>query len=477
MGQVGNPTLRLQKGMAGRHLDHIPPAAAIGEIGPYRLLRRIAKGGMSEVHLAVRSGPMGFSKKAALKIIPVGDAEDDRLLQALINEARIGGQLHHRNIVEVYDFLHTHETFCLVMEYVDGWTLKAIVRACCAAGVEIPPAVIMHIGIDICAGLEHAHNQKSEQGDSIELVHRDLKPSNIIVARTGETKIMDFGVAKTRVNLYQTGGEDITRGTPLYMSPEQVTGKGELTRRSDLFPLGSILQEMVTLEETFHGDTLVEVMHQVLEADVGGAVDRVAVRFSGLAPVVEKAMAVNPAARYDSAREMGRVLRDLQRQMEPGPDVEEWLEWFERLVPSEPTASNTTPSPLIGGAEDDSLVQRSSLGEFTREFFRNREAAEPALSPRSAVVATRDGRVLRSTGETGAGQVCSTVKRMTHTIADAVSMLDLGDLQGWSVQTEVKAWNVCFDHDEVAVLIGPADENPETTLLEITGKLEDTLDL
>jgi hypothetical protein len=262
----------------------------------------------------------------------------------------------------------------------------------------------------------------------------------------------------------------------MYMSPEQIRGKVELNRRSDLFPLGSILQELATLEETFHGETLVEVMQQVVEADVGGAVDRVAVRFPGLAPVVEKAMSVDPAARYDSAREMGRVLRDLLRTLEPGPEVEEWLIWFAGLVPEQPDSQQTTPPPVMGDGEDASLVQCSSLGEFTREFFRSGAAAEPARSRRSAIVGTREGRVLRSTGDVDAAQICGTVNRMTHTITDAVSMLDLGDVQSWSAQTESMAWNVCFDRDEVAVLIGPSDENPETTLLEVSGRLEETLD-
>ncbi len=451
-------------------------SAPIGEIGPYRLLRRIAKGGMSEVHLAVRSGPMGFSKKAALKTIRVAGEEDDRLLQALINEARLGGQLHHRNIVEVYDFLHTPDTFCLVMEYVDGWTLKAIVRACREAGVEIPPSVILGIGIDICNGLDHAHRQKTEYGDAIELVHRDLKPSNIIVARTGETKIMDFGVAKTRANLYQTGGEDITRGTPLYMSPEQVSGKRELDRRSDLFALGSILQEMVTLEETFHGETLVQVMRQVMDADVRGAVERVAVRFPELAPVVERAMRMDPAKRYGSAKEMGRELRDLQRAATRGPDVEEWLGWFEGVAPAPAESPHATPPPVLGNDDSDSAVQCSSLGDFTREFFRSGGAGEDARARRAAVVASRDGRVLRATGETDAQHVWTTVHRMTHAIADALSMLDLGEPQAWAAQTESTSWTVCFDRDEVAVLIGPAGENPETTMLEVSGRLEETLE-
>ena len=265
--------------------------------GRYKLVSLLGEGGMAKVYLAVLSGPMGFEKEVALKKIDSRLTADDRFVKALINEARLGGQLRHKNIVEVYEFNQVGEDYYLAMEYVDGWTLDTLVRNCRNAGKSVPPHVVIQFAMHICRGLDYAHSLVAKDGAPMNLVHRDLKPANVIVSRTGEAKIMDFGIAKADSNLYKTTAADITKGTPIYMSPEQVTGSSKLSGRSDIFSMGSIIHELLCLDVIFHGDNLLAIMHKVLQADIRDALKTIGERVPGLDVVVKKAMAKKPELR------------------------------------------------------------------------------------------------------------------------------------------------------------------------------------
>jgi len=301
--------------------------------GRYRLLNLLGEGGMAKVFRAILSGPMGFEKEVALKRIDQKLTEDERVVKALINEARLGGQLRHKNIVEIYEFNEVEGNYFMAMEYVDGWTLDQVLRSCRGNGEKLPGSVVAEMLISVCRGLEYAHTLISKDGQPLNLVHRDLKPGNIIVSREGDVKIMDFGIAKADTNLYKTTAADVTKGTPIYMSPEQVTG-GKLDCRSDLFSLGSILHELTTLQVPFVGDNLLAIMHAILNADIDDARARVKKRFPQLEPILVKCMARNPEERYGSAKELERALRGILRSLPPGPTMLEWVEDFEANLPA-----------------------------------------------------------------------------------------------------------------------------------------------
>ena len=303
------------------------------QFGRYRLLNLLGEGGMAKVFRAMLSGPMGFEKEVALKRIDSKLTEDERVVKALINEARLGGQLRHKNIVEIYEFNEVEGNYFMAMEYVDGWTLDAVLRSCRANGEKLPGSIVAEILISVCRGLEYAHTLVSKDGQPLNLVHRDLKPGNIIVSREGDVKIMDFGIAKADTNLYKTTAADVTKGTPIYMSPEQVTG-GTLDQRSDLFSLGSILHELTTLQVPFVGDNLLAIMHAILNADIDDARVRVKKRFPQLEPILVKCMGRNPEDRYASARGLEKALRGVVRDLPPGPTLLEWVEDFAANLPA-----------------------------------------------------------------------------------------------------------------------------------------------
>jgi serine/threonine protein kinase len=304
--------------------------------GRYRLLSLLGEGGMAKVYRAVLSGPMGFEKDVALKRLDPRLTADERMVRSLINEARLGGLLRHKNIVEIYEFNQVLGNYYMAMEYVDGWTLDGILDTARRRGFELPGSVVVEILTSICKGLDFAHTLTSrEDGAPLNLVHRDLKPANVIVSRGGDVKILDFGIAKSDTNLYKTTAADVTKGTPVYMSPEQVTGD-VLDARSDLFSLGSIMIELVTLDPPYRGENLLAIMHAVLSADSAAAVVAVEARIPPLARVVAKCMSRDREDRYASAAELERALREVRRELPGnGPTLSEWLEdTADRMLPA-----------------------------------------------------------------------------------------------------------------------------------------------
>lgn len=307
--------------------------------GDYRLTHLLGKGGMASVYRAVRSGPMGFAKQMAIKRLHSNLTDNDQVLKALINEARLGGQLKHPNIVEVYEFNKVEETYYLAMEFVDGWTLDRIAKLSSEVDLPIPIEVILDIMGQICDGLHYAHTVESLDGEEVHLVHRDLKPANIILGRDGVAKVMDFGIAKAATNLFKTTMADTTKGTPHYMSPEQVAGAADLDAASDIFALGSVLYELLTHEVLFTGESLVAVLFAVARADVAEKLLKLDDRLPGLSTILATCLQKDPAERYQSAREMRKALERLRDQCPGDSTIKSYLYALrDRLLHGKPPA-------------------------------------------------------------------------------------------------------------------------------------------
>ena len=301
--------------------------------GRYQLLNLLGKGGMARVYRGMLSGPMGFEKQVALKLIDKDFTADAKFLQALTNEARLGGQIHHRNVVEIYEFNSVDDNWYMAMEYVDGWTLDLVLDECRKRGQYLPPGVVLDLMVEVCAGLDYAHELKNKDGSPLNLVHRDLKPGNIILGRSGDVKIMDFGIAKAESNLYKTTAADVVKGTPVYMSPEQVNAE-PLDRRSDLFSLGSLLHELITLQVPFQGKSLGAVVAGILKTDLTLPLQRVNERAPAFAPMVERLLSRLPDARPSTAGQVRDTLEGLRRTLPEGPSLRSWLAMVEPHLPA-----------------------------------------------------------------------------------------------------------------------------------------------
>jgi serine/threonine protein kinase len=277
--------------------------------GSFELIEVLGEGAMARVYRARQTGPMGFSKEVALKRLRKGSVgRDRREIEALVNEARLGGQLRHPNLVEVYGCEVVDGSFCLAMEYVEGWELDEVLWRLSCAEVRLPQPAVIDILRQIADGIAYAHAATDELGLSLKLVHRDLKPQNIFLDKRGVVKIADFGLAKSTANLYQTTEANVTRGSPLYMSPEQIEGK-PLDGRSDLFAIGSIASELSTGVRPFEGNSIPNTLIKILAADFGDSLSIMEAEFPQLAPIVRRLFAQLREERY---RDGYALLGDLE---------------------------------------------------------------------------------------------------------------------------------------------------------------------
>lgn len=207
-------------------------------IGPYELVRRLGRGGMAEVHLAIAHGASGFQRKVAIKLLAPELAGDHELERALIHEATLGGRLHHRNLVAVLG-LGVHDgNYYAVLEYVDGRDLASHLAG------PLDEELALYVVHELALGLAHLHAARDERGLPLGLVHRDVGPANTLVSTSGDVKLGDFGIVKATLLADRTGA-GTRKGRYAYMAPEQLAGE-PVSALADQFGLAITLVELVT---------------------------------------------------------------------------------------------------------------------------------------------------------------------------------------------------------------------------------------
>lgn len=223
------------------------------KIGKYLLLERLATGGMAEVYRAKASGAGGFEKQLAIKrILPTYSANEE-FRRMFEYEARLSSMLTHANIVQVYDFVKSGETYLLAMEYVDGKNLRQFLNKAKKIGVKVPLPFCLYVLNETCKGLEYAHAKKDDlTGKPLNIIHRDMSPQNVMLSYDGAVKIVDFGIAKAKDRVDETRS-GVIKGKFGYMSPEQANGQ-PIDHRSDIFSTAIILWEMLTGRRLFSAE-------------------------------------------------------------------------------------------------------------------------------------------------------------------------------------------------------------------------------
>lgn len=293
------------------------------QVGPYQIVKRIGAGGMAEVFEAVRPGIEGFRTRVALKCLHHSD--DERFIQLFINEARLGSQLRHVNIVGIQDFNRHGDLYYIAMELVEGVDLETALNSLKSSGRSLEPALAALILLQVLAGLSYAHRAVSEDGKPMGLIHRDIKPANIFLSYEGMAKILDFGVAKALNSAFRTQ-ESVPRGTLAYMSPEQVAGERELTPASDLFGVGAMLYEMLMHQSLYNEPSYPRFLMAVAEADVRDQLKAFKSRFPMLHDILKKALEKDPRKRYQSADEMALALQGALPRLGIAPTIREMLD-------------------------------------------------------------------------------------------------------------------------------------------------------
>ncbi|MDE0883797.1 MAG: serine/threonine-protein kinase [Myxococcota bacterium] len=233
----------------------------------YHLLRKIASGGMAEVWLAEQRGPGSFVRRLVIKTIHAHFAEDENLVTAFADEARLAALLHHPHIVRVEDYGEHNGRPYLVMEHLQGQNLKQLASLANGQNLRLPERLVLQLGIQMAEALHYAHQLNDDQGQPLGVVHRDVSPQNIMLMPNGTAKLVDFGIARAASN----EGKTVTgtlKGKLAYLSPEQASGKKGIDHRADQFSLSVVLWELLIGSRLFASDSDVSTLKRVAFGDI-----------------------------------------------------------------------------------------------------------------------------------------------------------------------------------------------------------------
>ncbi len=310
----------------------------------YRLVAKIATGGMAEIWLAQQLGLKSFQKLVAIKKIAEHVAKDPELTEMFFEEARLAAQLSHPNVVQVYDLGEHAGAYYIAMEYLPGENLAQVVRAGRAAHRPLPLPLAVKIISDAAAGLSSAHTKAGLDGKPLGIVHRDVSPQNLVVTYDGVVKVLDFGVAKATKRA-TSGRSGQIKGKLEYMSPEQARGEA-IDQRSDVFSLGIVLFEAVTSSRLYQFDEPFAALTAITGPDPAPLARTKNPQIPQvLEQIIARALAKDLTARYQSSLALHSAL-------------EEWLRAF-RAPP-----------------------RNSDVGGYMRQLFQDRMAQRAAVLDR-----------------------------------------------------------------------------------------------
>ena len=272
----------------------------------YRVIERLASGGMAEVFIAESAGIEGFKKRVAIKRVLPHLSEKKAFIAMFLDEARLSAHLSHSCVAQVFDIGVGDNAYFIVMEYVDGADLKGVIEYLRKVGKPFPVEPATFIASKLCEGLSYAHELTNTEGEPLHVVHRDMSPPNVLITKYGEVKIVDFGLAKATSQL-QKSESGIIKGKFSYLSPEAALGQ-EVDARTDIFAVGIILWEMLAGRRLFTGESDFATVKLVQKAEIPSisAINKdVPIE---LERIIARSLARDPKQRYQTARDLGRDL-------------------------------------------------------------------------------------------------------------------------------------------------------------------------
>ncbi|MBV8756179.1 MAG: serine/threonine protein kinase [Deltaproteobacteria bacterium] len=273
-------------------------------IDRYVVLEHLSEGGMGAIYVGKKMGAGGFEMEVVLKQLLPEFTQQEEFIDLFLREAKLSATLDHANIVHTIDLVTAGNEYFIVMEYLPGGDLRTLLKKAKRRGKRFSPAAAIYISREVLSALAYAHAKRDFQGKPLKLIHRDVSPSNILLSYAGEVKLTDFGIAKaaTHTSLFYK-----VKGKIGYMSPEQAKSE-PLDHRSDLYSLAVCMYEILTGERLFVHAGLTTSAEEIYSQPV----PQVSKKVPGLTPdldaIMQKALAIDPNARYQTAGELQEAL-------------------------------------------------------------------------------------------------------------------------------------------------------------------------
>jgi len=317
--------------------------------GKYHLLERINVGGMAEVFRAKTFGVEGFERTVAVKRILDNIAEDEEFITMFIDEAKIAVQLQHPNVAQILELGKVDDSYFIAMEFIHGRDMRAIFDHLRKLDYTLPVPQLCYAMMQVCEGLDYAHNKKDAQGAPMNLVHRDVSPQNILLGYEGDVKLVDFGIAKAAGKASKTQA-GILKGKFGYMSPEQVRGL-PVDRRSDIFSVGICLYEMLTGERLFVGESDFSTLEKVRNVEILPPTSFNSKVPPELERIVLKALARDAEDRFQNAIDLHDDLQAFLYSIGELSSRKDLAAWMRRTFAAEIEEEQNRLKALAGGAE------------------------------------------------------------------------------------------------------------------------------
>jgi eukaryotic-like serine/threonine-protein kinase len=341
-------------------------------LGRYAVLKHLASGGMADVLLGRTEGIEGFERHVVLKRIRAEHAKDQRFMTMFLDEARVAANLHHQNIVQVFDIGESNGEYFFAMEYIHGEDLRKLLSAVSKTRKHMPLGLVCMIVSAAASGLHYAHERRDNNKKPLHIVHRDVSPSNILIGYDGAVKVADFGIAKATMRQVETRSGSL-KGKVSYMSPEQCKGE-DIDRRSDVFALGVVLYELATTTRLFKGDNDYLVMDAIVNARVPLPRVRRPDLPNELSAIIMKALSSDRHRRYASAEELRVALEQFAIKHSLAASTATLATYMRRIFGErpEPWLDNAPAVEVQRGVDPDGPTQ--AAGHSWTELVRDIDA-------------------------------------------------------------------------------------------------------
>ncbi len=369
------------------------------QFGKYNLIEKIGEGGLGEVFFAQSTAQVSFARELVIKRVHHRLAQDEEFMKRFVLAAEQGACLNHHNIVQTYESGVADGQHYVAQEFIDGLTLEAILDRHERQLLAIPFEITIEIILQVCEALTYAYWARDDRGRQLHMVHCNLKPSNIMINRHGVVKVCDFGLINAGHHMGAGQGSLMLR-MAAYMSPEQAKGE-DIDNRSDIFSLGAIFYEMLTLKPLFVMDNPLQTLRMVQEGRCEEQLQELAEHpvGKGLLPLLKSMLGASPWDRPTEAKQLIPHLRGVLSRLSQQAYLPNWIqEEMEAL----PTARSTIP--VVGDAIPGSQGAEQTPPPPPGAGKPATSAAAPQGAPAPSVAGAGDTQRLAVAGTTTGAQ-------------------------------------------------------------------------